>query len=203
MKRIVLLGGGGLALEIAEYMKAENIIPLGYCSPNKEKQMNSVLEWLGDEKDVHCNDFNYVIASGNMQIRKAMIAFLIKKEANVYSFISQRSQVSKLVKIGKGAVVLPFSSISGNAVIGDFLLLNTFASIHHDVEIGANAVLSPGARIPGFCKIADNFFMGLNASLVPGTKIGENVDVSINAYIGKKVSSNMTVIAKTGVVFAK
>lgn len=203
MSNIVLLGGGGLALELCDYLRNEGIKPIGYCAPKQESGLNGIIDWLGDENEAHNEKFEYLIASGKIEIRKMMIEFLMKNRAKISSFISRQSYVSRFAKIGVGAVVLPFAAITGNPIIGDFLLLNTFASIHHDVEIGANAVLSPGARIPGFCKIADNFFMGLNASLVPGTKIGENVDVSINAYIGKKVSSNMTVIAKTGVVFAK
>ena len=203
MKNIVLLGGGGLALEIYDYMRNEGICPLGYCSPDKGNNLNGVLDWLGNENDVHDKSFEYVIASGYISIRRLMIDFLLKNNSNIYSFISQKSYVSKFAKIGVGAVVLPFSTITGNPVIGNYVLVNNFASIHHDVQIGDNAVLSPGARIPGNCKVGENFFMGLNSCLAPETTVGDNVDISINTYMGKKVPSDVVVVSKSGVFLKK
>lgn len=198
MTEIALLGGGGLAIEITDYMRTDGIDIVGYYSPSKESGLSGVLSWLGDENTAFEENLYYVLASGNIEIRQNMIAFLKNNNLKSYTFVSSRSHVSSFSKIGIGAFITPFVAITGNPVIGDYFFANAHSSVGHDTCIGSNVVLGPGARVCGWCNIGNDFSMGANASLLPRAKIGNNVEVAINTYPKKKVLSNTLVFSKPG-----
>lgn len=167
-KDIVLLGGGGFAIELLEYMRHDKIFPAGYCAPNEEVQLRGFgLPYLGSEDDIHNKHFKYVIASGEIPIRLKMIDFLRKKQTIPLSFISSHAYVSRFANLGMGKVVVPGAVIAGNAKAGDFFLANINCSIGHDTVLKANVVLAPGARVSGFSELGNNVFVGSNGVTQP------------------------------------
>lgn len=205
MKEIALLGGGGLAIEILDYMQADGIKPVGYYSPTKDDFLSGILPWLGDERINFDERLFYMIASGYINIRQNMINFIEEKKIKVYTFKSSRSYVSSFAKIGEGSFIGPYSAITGNPVIGKYLLANLYSCICHHSIVGDNVVLGPGAKITGRCKVDNNVFMGINSSLLPESIIGSNVDIGINTFPNNrtKIKMNTSIIGKYGIAIPK
>lgn len=200
---IVFLGGGGLALEMYDYMAQEGINIVGYCSPKEDETLKGILSWLGTEKEVHNPKFNYVIASGWIDVRKKMINFIQMENAKIFNFKSSKSHISSFAKLNEGFFIAPYACITGNPTIGKYCFMNIYSSISHHSQLGDNIVLNPGARIGGRCIVGNNTIMGANSSLLPETILGEDVEIGINTYPKKTVESNMLVMTKNQWVYLK
>ena len=63
-------------------------------------------------------------------------------------------------------MISPLAQVSPNAKIGEGAIIESFATVHDDVEIGAGSHIHP------------------NVTLYPGTRIGENCEIFPGAVIG-------------------
>ncbi len=199
----VLLGGGGLALEIYEFMIHDKVRPRGYYSKTESPQLKGVLTYLGDEADPdnHIDSKSCcLLAVGDLELRRELITRMESLKLNAGCFISSQAYVSSLATLGKGAIVAPLSSITGNPNIGAFLLLHYGASISHDSCLGTNVVLSPGARITGGCHLGNDVTLGTNAALIPGTRIGDHCKIGIETFPPRKVESYSNIVYAPGQV---
>ena len=182
-RNTVLLGGGGLAIEIMGYANdysRQNFI--GYCDVEEKAEMRGILPYLGLEQEIHEDGLFYVIATGHMENRKKIIRdFIMPYNAQLDNVVASYCHISNKARIGDGLIVGPFASILGNAIVGHMTLVNVSVSIGHDCVIGNNVVLCPGARISGWSKVGDNSLVGSNTVVLPEGKIGEDALVSANS----------------------
>ena len=199
MIEYALLGGGGLAIELFEYMSTENKKLIGYYDLVNDERLSKHLNYLGDEhKEKLHKKVHYIVSSGFLDIRRKMISFIEEKNLIAGSFISKRAYLSQLSKYGKGIVMIPFAACTGNAILGEFVFLNVYASIGHDAVVGNNVVVGPKATITGKCTIGNDVTFGANSALLPGTRIGSNVEISIETFPRKNIGDNKFVMGTVG-----
>lgn len=197
-KEYVLLGGGGLAIEIAEYMISEGYRLCGYYDPHEDVDSSAVMPYLGDERHEFSRNVYYIIGAGLIPLRMKMISFIETHGLEVGTFISKCAYVSSLAKIGKGAVICPFSVVSGNPNVGNYILMNSMSNIAHHAIIGDNVVIGPGARVNGHCVLGNNVTLGANAALIPGTSIANDAEIGILTYPRRKVRQKKLILSRPG-----
>lgn len=198
-ERYALLGGGGLALELFEYMERDGNKPIGYYAPQANPKLSKYIQWLGDERDGNLDaSISYIIASGYLDIRSKMIQFIEEKQLCVGSYVSKKAYVSSKAVYGKGVVITPFSMITGNALLGDYVLVNMQAVIAHDAVLGKNVVVGPGTQITGHCEVGDCVVFGANSALLPGTKLGAHTEIGICTFPNQQVGEHKLVVNKPG-----
>lgn len=197
-KEYALLGGGGLAIEIAEYMLSEGYRLCGYYDPREDGDSSAVMPYLGDEQREFSRNVSYIVGAGLTALRLKMISFIENNHLEAGTFISRNAYVSSLANIGKGAVICPFAVVSGNPCMGDYVLMNYMSNVAHHANLGRNVVLAPGARVNGHCTLGNNVSLGANSALVPGTKIGNNIEIGITTFPRKIVRDNVLVVSKPG-----
>ncbi|WP_085022261.1 hypothetical protein [Anaerovibrio sp. JC8] len=195
MKEVALLGGGGLALELMEYMLDDDIKIAGYFAPQEDTDCSQYIPYLGDERDNYSDKLIYLLASGLISLRRKMINFIESHNLESGQFISRKAHVSPMATFGKGVVITPFASITGNPVIGDHVLMNIYSNISHHAVVGNNIVLGPGSRVNGHCCLGNEVSLGSNACLIPGTNLADGVEIGILSYPRRKVKSNKFVLA--------
>lgn len=188
--RYILLGGGGLAFEIADYMLGEGLEIMGYCAPAENEKLSEFIHYLGNEKETINRSATYIIATGYIDARKRIIDFLQRNSLMIGSFISSKAHVSQFAVIGEGAVIAPNAAITGDAVVGDFLLLNLGSYITHQCVIGSNVVIAPGTIITGCCKVGDNVNFGVLSCTIPKIKIGDNALIGAGSLVVNRVKEN-------------
>lgn len=120
-KEYALLGGGGLAIEIAEYMLTEGYSLHGYYAPCEDADSSVILPYLGDERCKFSRNLCYIIGAGLIQLRSKMISFIEANDLEAGTFISRHAYLSSLAKIGKGSVICPQAVVSGNPSIGSYV----------------------------------------------------------------------------------
>ena len=203
----ILLGGGGFAIELYDYMSEEGLNLAGYYAQEDNPELSVFIPWLGDMDTTADEDFDrsakYVLAVRLIKYRDKIIRFMEEKGLSAGSFISSRAYYSKLAKVGKGAVVFPNAMITGNPKVGDFLFMDAFSIISHGDIMGDNIVIGPGVIITGDSEIGTGVTFGVNSAILPGTKIGNNVEIAINTYPRRHVPDNSSILTPPGKNFGK
>lgn len=203
----VLLGGGGFAIELYEYMASDNKRIAGYYANSENPTLSEYIPWLGNMDDMSYEEFDrskqYILAVRLLKYRKKIIEFIRKMELPIGSFISSRAYYSKIAKIGEGIVVFPNAMITGDPIVGDFLFMDSFSIISHGDVMGDNIVIGPGVIVTGDSSIGSNVTFGVNSAILPGTKIEDNVEIAINAYPNRRVREGSVIITPPGKNFGK
>ena len=198
MKEYAILGGGGMALEIADLMLSEGEKICGYYSPDENITLSSLISYLGDEKTNFSSKLYYIVASGVIPIRKKMIDFIESNNLQAGSFISKQARISSSIILGRGILISPFATVGRVISLGDYVYINAYASIAHGVRMGNNVVVNVGARITGECTIGNNVSLGANSALVPGTVLEDNVEIGILTYPPRKVKAGRFILSEPG-----
>lgn len=202
MEEYILLGGGGFAIELYQYMVSDGKKIKGYYAMEEDRELSKYIPWLGFEGEKTDTELDhsaqYIVAVRVLKLRKKLINFINEHNLIAGNFIHSSVYLSELAQIGKGIVAFPRAMITGNPIIGDYFFIDCLAMVSHGDVIGNNVVVGPAATITGDCIIGDNVTFGVNAAVLPGTKIGNNVEIAINSYPQRKVPDNSSVITTPG-----
>lgn len=206
MKKVIIVGAGGHAAELIDYLVYIN--ELTSTSPSERWEVLGLID--DSESNYHAYDYNfpylgkidnhvinrdacYIMGIANMKYRKVIIEQLLAKAANFITVIHPTALVSPTAKIGVGCVISHNVSIGPKAVLKDFNLINSRCTIGHDTQIGSYNFLSPQVVTGGFAKIGDENFIGTNAAILPGIILGNSNVVAAGMIVDKKVDDNSTV----------
>jgi sugar O-acyltransferase (sialic acid O-acetyltransferase NeuD family) len=199
-KRIILLGAGGFGREVLSW--ANDV--------NKNGLMNKVEYFLDDDDNVNLNSFYECISLGKIvdyQIHASdlflmgMASPLVKRKIyekfknNLDQFISlihPSAVVAKTAVIGRGVVVCPFSLISADVKIMDFVTVNALSSVGHDSVIGKFSTLSGHVDITGQVTVGEDVFFGTGAKVVPRINIGSGSKIGAGCTVMRSVKENTT-----------
>lgn len=103
------------------------------------------------------------------------------------------------VKIGAGAVLSPFVTLTSNISIGQHFHANLYSYVEHDCVIGDFVTFAPGVHCNGNVVIHDHAYIGSGAVLRQGKPgeplvIGRGALVGMGAIVTKNVAPGSTVI---------
>lgn len=138
-------------------------------------------------RDILKRDNQFVLGLGGPQGRKLLAQLLRDYGGELKSVISSNTHISINSFIGDGVNIMPFSSVIGNAILMEGVLLNSYASVHHDASVGKYSELSPGSRILGYCQIGEMCSIGANAVILPGINICNNVVVGAGSVVTQDI----------------
>ena len=124
---------------------------------------------------------------------KKLIKKILKEEINskVVNLISDNSDISQTVKLGRGIVVNTLVSIAGHTTIGDFVFINRNVSIGHHTVIGEYTTINPGVNIAGNVIIGEGCQIGIGANIIDGVKIGNNTIIGAGSLVTKDIPDNV------------
>lgn len=178
MTRLGLLGGGGQALEAAEFDSSVDIAFRAVSAPS-----DGFIDIRTD--DPALTGTPVVAAVGAPGLRRVLVQQW-GSTREFGSIISPFSWISPSASIGVGAIVAPGVVVTAGAAIGEHVILNVGSSISHTSSVGDFVTVSPGARVAGDCVIGDGVFLGIGAvvshgvTVAPGSVIGAGSTVVSN-----------------------
>lgn len=197
MKEVYIIGTGGFAAELTEYIidnnnnkQSEEIQIKGYfdINDNNYQIYNYSSPFLGSEDEYSFEEESYLyIAIGDNRIRNKIIESLKDKNVKYENFIHHSCLISSTSKLGKGNILCPYTIIGPNTIIGDFNLLNYRTALPHDCILGNNNVFSPNVNFTGYTIIKDNNFFGTSCSFTPNLKIGSNNKIQAGITVNKNI----------------
>lgn len=203
MKDVIIIGAGGHAAEIDEYIyysqkitgKKELII-IGFLDDNPANysryQLSAPL--IGGVRDhkVIKGHF-YIIGIANLQYRRFFVEKYKAEGANFVSFIHCGAYVSGSAFVGEGSIVGPNVSIGPNVHIGKYTLINSRCSLGHDTIIGDYNFISPNACFSGFTKIGNENLFGINSATIPGIRVGNRNKIAAGMILDNNVADDSVV----------
>lgn len=103
------------------------------------------------------------------------------------------------IKLGEGAVLTPFVTLTSNIHIGRYFHANIYSYVAHDCIIGDFVTFAPRVMCNGNVHIEDHAYIGTGAILKQGTPdkplvIGRGAVVGMGAVVTKSVPAGVTVV---------
>ena len=95
--------------------------------------------------------------------------------------------VSDTAKIGKGVVLMPFTLVSPNVVIGNHTQMYAQSFVGHDTKVGEMVFIANNSSIGGIINIKKGAHIGSNSSIIERIFIGEFSIVGLGAVVLKDV----------------
>lgn len=210
MKQIILIGAGGHAAEVVDYINYNNrVFPektieiLGFLDINKEAYNHYEFEkpFLGTaEEHTILKNVEYLFCFGNLKYKKELVEKFTEGGALFLTFIHPTALISPSAKIGKGVLISHNASVGPKVVIGDFNILNSRCTIGHDSQIGDYNFISPQVSVSGNTKIGNSNMFGVNSATIPGVKIGNTNTIGAGSIITKNIADYSLVVGVPGKV---
>lgn len=199
MEEIIIIGGGGHAKVVIEAVKRSSFFkPAGIIDSLLPK--GTVIEGisvLGNDdhllkvyKEGVRNVFVAIGSVGDVSVRKKFANILSEIGFNFPCVIDKSAFVASSVKLGRGVFVAAGAVIQPAAVIGDFAIINSCASIDHDCKIGKFVHISPGSVLSGNVEVGDGTHIGTGSSVIEKRKIGSNCIIGAGSVVVNDISNN-------------
>lgn len=111
-------------------------------------------------------------------------------------------------KIGLGAILTPFVTITSNVTIGKSFHANIYSYVAHDCQIGDYVTFAPNVMCNGNVVIKDHAYIATGAIIRQGKPgkpivIGERAVVGMGAVVTKNVPDGVTVIGNPAAPLSK
>ena len=84
--------------------------------------------------------------------------------------------------VWRGTVVAR-AVVNPDTYLGDYVIINTGATVDHDCHIGDFVHIAPGAHIAGGVRISEGALLGIGSVAIPGSAIGEWATVGAGAVV--------------------
>ena len=208
MKKIILVGAGGHAAEVREYINYFNKLNpeqsydiLGFLDVNDKlyAKYNYPEPYLGTAENHTINfEVEYMFCFGNMIYKQKLVSAYRKKGATFLTFIHPTALISETSTIGEGVLISHNASVGPMVTIGNFNILNSRCTVGHDTVIGNYNFISPQVSLSGNTKIGDHNMFGVNSATIPGVNLGDNNTIGAGSIITKNAYSNSVIVGVPG-----
>lgn len=195
MKKLVIIGSGGLAKEISylveEINKKKKIWDLlGYIDKNTSTE-NGNFHVIHDDYWLLNVDteINIVLGIGSPVIKKKLIDKLRVNPKIKYPNLIHPLAIGdwENIRLGKGNVITAGANFTTDIYVGDFNLFNLNLTVGHDTKIGDFNVFNPSVNISGNVTIMSKVLVGTGAQILERLSIESNVIIGAGAVVSKNI----------------
>ena len=108
------------------------------------------------------------------------------------NLIHPRTEMSRWIEMGEGAVICAGCILTTNITIGKLVQINLDCTIGHDVILGDYTTLAPGVHVSGWVHFGKRVYVGTGAVFINGTAenplvIGDDVVIGAGACVTKSI----------------
>lgn len=201
IKNLVIIGAGGMGREAYQWAtdlqktgKRWASIAFRDDNPHALDAYTLPTTIIGNVVDYEPEkDEEVLCAIGNPEIAGKVIRLLEGKGAIFTTLIHPTVLLADSCNIGKGVIIGPYSIISTDVTIADFVMVNAMNSIGHDTSIEKGCALSVQCDLMGFSYLEENVFLGSGARILPSVRVAKNARVGAGSVVIKNVKANTTV----------
>lgn len=183
---MVLYGASGHCRVVIDILEALNM-PIDYIVDDNPE----LHELLGYEVRRDCGEYDEaIITIGQNMTRKKKVETL--KIGHFPKAVHPKAIVSPRAKIGDGSVVMQGAIIQSCAEIGKHCIVNTGASVGHDVTLHDFVHVASHATITGGAEIGEGTWIGAGSVIRQGVKIGKDVMIGAGSVVVKDIPDGVT-----------
>jgi len=204
LKKLVIIGAGGFAREVAWLVEEIN---------NKNKQWD-LAGFIDENPKNHgkllngipvLGDFNFfkggfkdpiyaVCAVGDTR-NKLHLVEKAKQHGFLFANLIHPSVIkSRYVDMGVGNIICANNIFTVNVTLGNHVIVNLSCTIGHDVRIDDYATVLPGVNISGNVVIEKGCNIGTNSSIIQGVTIGEWSTIGAGAVVVRDIPPYCTAV---------
>jgi len=197
---VVLIGGGGHALVVAEALRAAGLEPAGFYDDNPLARLGRFTaahapapRHLGTLAGIDLPpDVRYIIALGDLPLRRRVAATLPYEQA--VSVVHAEAFVAPSSRRGVGLFIGPRAVVHTLADLDDHAIINTAAVVEHECHVGEGAHIAPGAVLGGNVRVGPHALVGLGARVLPGVSIGARCVVGAGCVVLRDLPDDARVV---------
>lgn len=202
-KKIVILGAGGHAKVIADFINKDIYELVGFLDKDKAYvgQLLNGIPILGDDRNPLFWKEQGISACaigighiGNCAVRNRVFENYKNAGYEVLTVIHPSSIISPSAVIKEGAVVMPGAVVNANAVIGENSIINSNAVVEHDVIIGRGVHVAPGSTVSGGTVVGKNVLIGAGSTIIQSITIGANTIIGAGATVVSDIPDNVLAV---------
>jgi acetyltransferase EpsM len=203
MKEIIIIGAGGHAAELRDYINHlntvsdEQIVVKGFLDDNEDnyRYYDYQEPYLGtiQEHKVQVTA-PYLMGIANIKYRRSIVERFLEERGHFIGLIHPTALISPSAQIGEGVVISHNASVGPKVELGNYNILNSRCTIGHDSVIGDFNFISPQVAVSGNTRIGDENMIGTNSCTIPGVSIGNKNIIAAGMVVYKPVGDNETVI---------
>ncbi|WP_431471800.1 acetyltransferase [Nonlabens sp. SCSIO 43208] len=199
MRRIAIVGAGGLAQEIWDLINYINL----------EKQQFEIIGFYDDAfsertkiiGETDClgpvsllfeikEELSIVFGIANRKVVLSILKkFGEKKNFSYPNLVHPKSDLGFNFKMGHGNVITSQCQITVNVKLGNFNFFNTNCCVGHNVEMGDFNCFMPRVQISGDVIIGNLNEFNMNSSIVQGKKVGDQNQILANTLLTKSIKN--------------
>lgn len=191
---LVILGGGGHALVVAEAATRAGHAIAGFHDDRPEARLLH-LPHLGPISALAPHT-PFILAVGDVPTRARILAALAHDPDDATTIINPAAHLSRApfaATLGPGTYLGPLAIVHSRATIGPHSIINSAAIVEHECDLGSNVHIAPGAILGGRVRVGPHTLVGLGARVLPNLTIGTNCIIAAGAIVTKDVPDNITV----------
>jgi sugar O-acyltransferase (sialic acid O-acetyltransferase NeuD family) len=168
--RLLILGAGGLAKEVADVARRLGHEISGFFEEGKEEPR--LLQGVPVLSEIPPSGHDgIVVGVGDTALRRRFYeTYAVQYPCP--ALIDPSAIVSPFASIGDATVVMQGCVVNADAVIGRDVLVNVGCCVAHDCEIGDHVHLAPAVMLGGRCSIGAGALCGTGAVVLPDRSVG-------------------------------
>lgn len=202
MTNVIIIGAGGLSIEVIDLIEAINSKHpfyhiVGILDDRKKGYVLEKYRILGTVSDIEKYiNYSFVIAIANPKIRENIYWELQKYAIDLPNLISPHAEISKyvLIKDNSGVMINYGTQISANAMIGKCAVIDSKSYIGHGVIISDFVTIYPSTSISGGTKIGSFSQIGLGTNIIQGLNIGAHTFIGAGSTVLSHIPSNVVAV---------
>lgn len=183
--KIVIFGAGGHAKVVAEIAALNQWDVIGFIdgvNPLRKGETFYSSKVLGGNEVLESllrNDVKHaIVAFGDNRMRVQTARNLLKQGFQLPSAIHPSSICAGDAKIGDGTIIAAGAVIGPSTSIGQYVIVNTQATLDHECSVCDGAHIGPGAVVTGGVVIGECSWIGA------GAVISDHINVGADSIVG-------------------
>lgn len=189
-----LIGAGGHATVINDIANKQGVVMNGVFINEGAKNLTGLPYIDVIENISKYNQCEYILAFGNLDVRKQVVNDINNINIKWFSLISDDAVLAKDVTIGEGTVIMPGAIINAGAKIGNHVIINSGVIIEHGTIIGNHVHVSPGSTLCGNVTVGDGTWVCAGSTVIDGIEIGENNIIGAGSTVIRNIGNNQKVV---------
>jgi sugar O-acyltransferase (sialic acid O-acetyltransferase NeuD family) len=206
-KKIIIFGMGGNCIDILDTIndindsKQDNVYEcLGFLDDDKPKwgkafygvKVLGPLRSAGQYSD--CFFVNGIGSESNFWKKREIISKAGISLERFETLVHPTASVSRMSKLGYGAVVFQNVTIASNVSIGNHVIILPNTVISHDDVIGDYTCIAGGVCISGDVEIGHSCYLGTNSAIISRIRIGNYCLVGMGSVVLEDVPENAVIV---------
>lgn len=186
-----IYGAGGHARVVEDFFPSETLL----ACVSDDWASHSMAPWkdMVFGPDEIPDQSRVIVAIGDNFARERVTKYLLNTGKSLIfpNVMHSSAQISGRAGVGRGAMHCANSVVIAGTMVGDFVIINTGATVDHDCYLGDFVHIAPGVNLCGNVKVGDRTIIGVGSCARPKISIGSDTVIGAGSVIISDIPSGV------------